>query len=137
MGFTAVIDESLVQKFQQNYRHAFRSFMEATEELLHLQDAGGVNLSQIQEANVRIRDAQEACREARDKFACLLLEARRQKLLYSATSHPAQIELVRFVLSVTSLLTNDKNLRAAAPLHTSRDIRLPSLKRGGNLSIQA
>lgn len=137
MGFTAAIDESLVQKFQQNYRHAFRSFMEATEELLHLQDADGINLSQIQEANVRIRNAQEACREARDKFACLLLEARRQKLLCSATSYPAQIERISFVSSVTSLLTNDKNLRVPGPLHTSRDARLPSLERGGNLSIQA
>ena len=137
MGFAAVIDESLVQKFQQNYRHAFRVFVEATDELLHLQDDESVNLSQIQQANVRIRNAQEACREARDKLACLLLESRRQKLLCSAASCPAQIELVRFITSVTALLTNDKSMRAAGPLHTSRDIRLPNLERGGNLSIQA
>jgi hypothetical protein len=137
MGFTAVIDESLVQKFQQNYRHAFRAFIEATEELLHLQEADGVDLSQIREASIRIRDAQAACRDTRDRLACLLLETRRRRLLQSAVPYPAQFELLEFISRVTSLLAREKNLNAAGPLNTSADVRLPNSERGRSLSVQA
>lgn len=107
MGFALTIDEGRFRKLQENYRRAFRVFAQASEELTVIQQAECVNLSQIHEADVRIRDAQAACREARDKLACFLLETRRQRLLQPWTAVPARLELLTFVSRIIPLLSNE------------------------------
>lgn len=109
------MDESLLHKLQENYRHAFLAFAEVSEELLCLQEAAeGINLSRIQEVNVRIRDAQAACRDARDRLAALLLTKRREALIKRSAPEPTRFELLNFVSKLELLLANDWNSRLFA-----------------------
>jgi hypothetical protein len=117
MGLAAVNHESLLQSLQENYRCAFRLFTEASAELLRLQGADSVNLSQIQDATVRIRDTQTACRDARDKLAGFLLAKRRETLLNRSIAEPTQFELLNFVRQVESLLAG--RYSSAAPHQNS------------------
>lgn len=108
MGFAAVTKKSFLQELEESYRRAFRSFVQASEELMHLQQAGNVNLGQIQDANVRIRDAQMACRNARDKLARFLLAKRRETLQRGLTPEPLGFKSLNFVRQVESLLAGDQ-----------------------------
>ena len=76
---------------------------------MSLQQHAAVNPMEINEAHARIRDAQNSCREARDRLACLLLEARRQTLLQAQAAMPARLELLTFVSRMTSAFTQEQD----------------------------
>jgi hypothetical protein len=115
MGFTIATEESLLQNLRQNYRNTFRSFANATEEWMLLQESDGADLSRIQEAHVRIRDAQKACRHARDTLACLLLARRRESLTFRVAPDPARLELVKFVSQLELIIGNDSSDERGIP----------------------
>lgn len=110
MGFAIAIDESLL-KLQENYRRAFRDFAQAVEELISLQESDDAEFSQIHAANVRIRDTQETCRDARDKLATLLLARRRENLVRGLAGQPAHSELLTLVTRLELLLANNRGAR--------------------------
>jgi hypothetical protein len=131
MGLAIATDESLLQILEANYRFAFRSFARAAGEFMLLQQAEGVDLGQIQEANVRIRDAQRNFREARDRLAGVVLAKRRERLQQRLTAEPARPELLTFVSRVELLLKEDHN--SMYPVQDG----LPGLESGMARGVQA
>ncbi|HEY7303840.1 MAG TPA: hypothetical protein VH601_06995 [Bryobacteraceae bacterium] len=117
MGFTIAAEESLLQNLRENYREAFRSFADAAEEWMLLQDSEGADLSRIQEAHVRIRDAQRTCRDARDRLACLLLARRRESLTCRFAPEPAQLELLKFVSQLELIIASEGEQGRGMPRH--------------------
>lgn len=67
-------EADLFQSYQEKYRTAFRRYAQAVEEWMSLQQSAEADLRELREAQGRIRDAEAACRAARDRLACLLLE---------------------------------------------------------------
>lgn len=67
-------DADPFQSYQENYRAAFRRYAQVVEEWMSLQQSAEADLRELRETHARIRDAEAACRAARDRLACLLLE---------------------------------------------------------------
>lgn len=119
MGFAIAIDESLL-KLQENYRRAFRDFAQAVGELMSLQESDDAELSHIHAANVRIRDARDACRDARNKLAALLLASRRENLMRGLAAEPAQPELLTLVSRLELILASDRGGKQGTADHRVR-----------------
>lgn len=123
MSFVIAIDESHL-KLQENYRRAFRDFAQAVGELVSLQESDDAELSQIHAANVRIRDAQHVCRDARDELAALLLARRRENLMRGLPGQPAHSELLTLVSRLELILASD---RGGSPVMSDRRARVAAL----------
>lgn len=108
MGFAGINDERRFQTCRENYRRAFGLFTLATEEFLRFEETEDVNSSQLRDANVRMRDAQNTCREARDRLARFLLARQRERMANHVVPPPARLERLIFLSQVESLLVNDR-----------------------------
>lgn len=69
-----------LEGLQEEYRSAFNLFAQAVDRFIWLQQCEQVDFQEIQRADRRVREAQDACREARDRLALVLLERRSAKL---------------------------------------------------------
>lgn len=123
-SFAEALNESFLQDLQKNYRRAFRSFIEATDELLRCEETEGMNLSQIRAINVRIRDAQAACRDARNRLARFLIARQRERMANRLVPWRERRERLIFLSEVESLLSDagefqivytSKQLKDSAP----------------------
>ena len=77
---SAPIIEQTLESLRADYLSAFKEFARAVDTLSALRECEEANFHEIQRAESRVRDAQTACREARDRLADMLLERRHAKL---------------------------------------------------------